>query len=119
MRRFFTFLFEFIFKSEDEALAKKGGARSQLPSNQFEELLKRRLQKWQNKPWILPEFLKIKKPLFIGAGDKIQVKADIDAARIQACKSKKAKGVYELMKTIKTQSSLVTAYADGSNMIGY
>lgn len=38
----------------------------------------------------------------MGAGDKIQVRADIDYQRIAQCKSKKAKGVYELMKTFKT-----------------
>jgi hypothetical protein len=70
-RRLFGFLFEFIFKSEDDIAGKKGDNRNQLPSNEFEVLLKRRLHKWQNKPWILPDFLKIKKPLFIGSGDKI------------------------------------------------
>jgi hypothetical protein len=62
--------------------------------------------------------MKIKKPLFIGSGDKIQVKVDIDATRIQNCKSKKAKGVYELMKTIKTGNTLSTGYSTGSNLIG-
>ena len=104
-RRLFGFLFEFIFKSEEDLEGKKGG-RSQLPSNEFEVLLKRRMLRWTNKPWILPEFLKIKKSLLIGGGDKIQVPSDIDTQRIQNCKSKKAKGVFELMKTMKTASHL-------------
>lgn len=50
----------------------------------------------------MPDFLKIKRPLFIGGGDKIHVRTDIDARRVNESKNKKVKGVYELMKTFKT-----------------
>jgi hypothetical protein len=65
-RRLFGFLFEFLFKNEEDS-----GKGKALPSNEFDVLLKRRLLKWQSKPWIMPEFLKVKKPLFTGAGEKI------------------------------------------------
>ena len=76
-RKLLGFLFEFIFKSEDD-----GDSKAAQPTNEFEVLLKRRLGKWQNKPWILPDFMKIKKPLLIGGGDRINVKEGIDYQRI-------------------------------------
>ncbi len=76
-RKLLGFLFEFIFKSEDDS-----DAKAQAPSNEFEVLVKRRMQKWQSKPWILPDFLKIKRPLFIGGGDRINVKDNVDYQRI-------------------------------------
>ena len=52
---------------------------------------------------MMPEFLKTatRRSAFVAAGDQIHVAEDIDAARIGACKSKKAKGVYELMRTFR------------------
>jgi hypothetical protein len=52
---------------------------------------------------MLPAFLKTatRRSAFVGAGDLIHVQSDIDAARIGQCKSKKAKGVYELMRTFR------------------
>ena len=38
--------------------------------------------------------------MFVGNGDKIYAARDIDAQRIANCKSKKAKGVYEMMKVL-------------------
>jgi hypothetical protein len=74
-RRILSFLFEFIFKGEDD----HGGAdKAVQPTNEFETLVKRRLQKWGGKPWIMPDFLKIKRSLFVGGGDKIHVNPDID-----------------------------------------
>eukprot|EP00347_Sterkiella_histriomuscorum_P009969 403339184 len=110
-RKLLGFLFEFIFKSEDD-----GDAKAAQPSNEFEVLLKRRLAKWQNKPWILPDFLKIKKPLFIGGGDRINVKSNIDYQRVAQSKSKKAKGVYELMLTFKN-GEMGEQYSSGQNLI--
>ena len=111
-RKLLGFLFEFIFKTEDDQDQAKGG---NLPSNSFEVLLKRRLTKWQGKPWILPDFLKIKKPLFIGGGDIINVRENIDYQRIAQCKSKKAKGVFELMMTFKT-GEVAQSYNQGANL---
>jgi hypothetical protein len=52
---------------------------------------------------MMPAFLKTatRRSAFIGGGDQIQVPADVDFQRIGACKSKKAKGVYELMRTFR------------------
>ena len=100
-RRLLGFLFEFIFKGEEEQeqLA-GGGAGKQQPSNEFEVLLRRRLNKWSHKPWMMPAFLKTatRRSAFVGGGDQIHVVPDIDQTRIGQCKSKKAKGVYELMR---------------------
>jgi hypothetical protein len=52
---------------------------------------------------MLPDFLKTatRRSAFVGAGDIIQVGKDVDLGRIGQCKSKKAKGVYELMRTFR------------------
>ena len=65
----------------------------------------------------MPEFLKIKKALFVGGGDKIHVKPDLDYQRVAQCKSKKAKGVYELMKTFKTGAN-VESYQQNAHILG-
>jgi len=104
-RRLLGFLFEFIFKGEEEQeqLSGAGAGAKQQPSNEFEVLLKRRLKQWSNKPWMMPAFLKTatRRSAFVGAGDIIQVHPDTDLGRIGQCKSKKAKGVYELMRTFR------------------
>lgn len=65
----------------------------------------------------MPDFLKVKRPLFLGAGDIIQVPQDVDLQRVGQSKSKKAKGVYELMRTFKT-GKLAETYSSNTNMIG-
>ena len=74
-RKLLGFLFEFIFKSEDE------GERHEA-SNEWEAQVQRRLAKWRGKPWVLPDFLKIKRPLFLGGGDRINVREGVDYQRI-------------------------------------
>jgi hypothetical protein len=113
-RKLLSFLFEFLFKSEDEQ--EQANKVNNQPSNEFETLVKRRLQKWQSKPWILPDFLKIKKNVFVGAGDKIKVSQDLDFQRIAQCKSKKAKGVFELMQTFKN-GTVGEDYQAGTNIL--
>jgi Protein of unknown function (DUF812) len=102
-RKLLGFLFEFIFKGEEEQDQLGGGGAKVQPSNEFEVLLKRRLGKWSHKPWMMPAFLKTatRRSAFVGAGDIIQVNPDVDLQRIGQCKSKKAKGVYELMRTFR------------------
>ena len=72
-RRVLGFLFDFIFKGEEEAeqAANGGAASKQQPSNEFDVLLKRRLTKWSAKPWMLPEFMKTatRHSAFVAAGD--------------------------------------------------
>lgn len=52
---------------------------------------------------MMPDFLKTatRRSAFVAGGDLIHVTPDIDMARIGQCKSKKAKGVYELMRTFR------------------
>lgn len=98
-RKLLSFLFEIIFKGEDD---KDNNEQSQQPSNEFEVLMKRRMLKWKGKPWIMPDFVKMKRNLCISNGDKIIIDNNIDFERVSNCKSKKAKGVYELMTSFKS-----------------
>ena len=81
-RKLLGFLFEFIFKGEEEQSQAAGGsaAGKQQPSNSFDVLLKRRLNKWSGKPWMLPEFLKTatRRCTFVGNGEVIQVAENLD-----------------------------------------
>ena len=52
-RQLFSFLFEIIFREENASAAQK---KQQRPTNQLEQLVKRRLTKWAKKPWMMPEF---------------------------------------------------------------
>jgi hypothetical protein len=61
VQQMISFLLEFLSKNEEE----KGEGES-APSQQFDVLLKRRLNKWTHKPWVLPEFLVQKKTLVLG-----------------------------------------------------
>lgn len=67
---------------------------------------------------MLPEFLKTatRHSAFVAGGDQIHVAPDLDQARIAACKSKKAKGVYELMKTFRVGEK-VELYSQGLVML--
>lgn len=48
----------------------------------------------------MPEFLKMQRPMFVGAGDQIVASADLDQKRMVNCKSKKARGVHEMMRAL-------------------
>lgn len=106
-----SFLLEFLSKNEEE-----DGKNESAPSQQFDVLLKRRLLRWTQKPWVLPEFLEAKKQLYIGGGDSIVVRQDLDAERIAQCKSKKAKGVYAMMEAMKG-AQYEERYAQGSSLL--
>ncbi len=53
-RRILSYLLEIIFKTEEGEGKKKEVA----PSNEYEVIIRRRLQRWKLKPWVLPDFLK-------------------------------------------------------------
>lgn len=110
-RKILGFLFEIMFKEDEED---QDGPANQ-PSNSYEIIFKRRLVRFKNKPWILPEFLKIQRPLMAGGGDQIQVARNLDAQRMAECKSKKVKGIYEMMKALSSQDQQqhVNAYTSG------
>ena len=92
-RKILAFLFEIMFKGDENEDQGQ-------PTNTEEILVQRRLTKFKAKPWVMPEFLKIQKPMFVGGGDKIHVPITIDAKRVAACKYKKVKGVYDMMKAL-------------------
>lgn len=54
-RRILSYLIELIFKTEEGDGSKK---KETAPSNNFEVIIRRRLQRWKLKPWVLPDFLK-------------------------------------------------------------
>jgi len=56
--------------------------------------------------------------MYIASGDQIIVPEDLDAERIANCKSKKAKGVYEMMKALTASGaqSHAAAYQGGLSL---
>ena len=112
-RKILAFLFEIMFKDDENE-----DEKNKQPTNTYEVIFKRRLTKFRAKPWIVPEFLKIQKPMFVGSGDTIVVARGLDAKRVANCKSKKVKGVYDMMNALTAQGgkSHVTAYQGGMSL---
>jgi len=52
-RKLLGYLFEIIFQSEGN----KNQVKDARPTNEAAELVRRRMLRWQKKPWILPDFL--------------------------------------------------------------
>ena len=50
-RKLLGFLFEFIFKSEENENVQK-----QRPTNEMELIVRQRLNKWKKKPWVMSDF---------------------------------------------------------------
>lgn len=94
-RKLLSFLFEFIFKEDDNSGNQQSAAVSS--RNEYKTQVRDRLAKWHKKPWLMPDFLKVKKSLFVGSGHLINVSKDIDFQRVATSKSKKTKGVYTMM----------------------
>ena len=92
-RRILSYLFEIISKQEEEKANEEGADEEK---SMFQFLLKQRMQRWVNRQWVLPQFLKHKRPCFLMSGRVIRLK-QIDFARVKASKSKKLKNVYENM----------------------
>lgn len=69
-RKLLSFLFELIFKEDDNS----GNQQSSVSSrNEHKTLVRERLAKWHKKPWLMPDFLKGNKSLFVGSGNLINV----------------------------------------------
>ena len=66
----------------------------------------------------MPEFLKMQRPMFVGSGDTIVTARNLDAKRVANCKSKKVKGVYEMMNALTASGaqSHVAAYQGGLSL---
>ena len=112
-RKLLGFFFELIFKGADDSSGKETR-----PTNQMEEILKRRLTKFSRKPWILPDFLDGQKRGLLIGGEVIQVQKDIDFDRVAACKSKKAKGVYKMMLDTLSITRAAEEYKQGIHALG-
>ena len=73
-RKLLGFLFEFLFKGETDDTKQKVTA----PTNEQEILVKRRLQAWRKKPWLLPDFFKDQKRNMLIGGEVISVSRNLD-----------------------------------------
>ena len=111
-RKILAFLFEIMFKDDEDAEDKKQ------PTNTYELRYKKRMVLFKNKPWVMPEFLKIQKPMFVGSGDIIVTDRNADVKRVANCKSKKAKGVFEMMQALSASGGQahVNAYENGMSL---
>ena len=96
-RRILSYLFELISKQEEEKANEGGGADEEKGLFQF--MLKQRMQRWLGRQWVLPHFVKHKRPSFLQSGRVIRLKP-VDFARVKASKSKKLKNVYENMMSL-------------------
>jgi len=90
-RQLLSFLFEIIFREENATASRKKNER---PTNQLEQLIRRRLTKWSKKPWLMPEFSAGQQNGMLIGGEVMHVQKDIDFERVAGSKSKKAKGIY-------------------------
>lgn len=103
-RKILGFLFEIMFKDDEEEQQAK--RQQEQPTNTFEARLTKRLHRFKDKPWVIPEFLKGQPSMFPGSGDVIttpNMEVQIDDARVAACKSKKVKGIAQMMKVLTGQ----------------
>ena len=61
----------------------------------------------QQKPWIIPDFLKVQRNLFVANGDVTPAsayEANLDSQRMENCKSKKAKGISAMMQALNGEN---------------
>lgn len=114
-RQLLGFLFELIFREENASQAKK---KQERPTNQLEQLVKRRLTKWTKKPWLMPEFADGQAQGMLIGGEVINVAKDIDFERVAASKSKKAKTLYQTMINSMSITRAADLYKSGMGPLG-
>jgi len=56
------------------------------------------MQRWQKKPWVLPDFLAGQRRQLLISGEVIACSGDIDFERVAGSKSKKIKSIYSSLK---------------------
>ena len=81
IRKILSFLFERIGQAEEGT-----GHKEEQQEANAEFILKRRLQKWRRKAWLIPEFQVGQKPNRMTSGRVIQVHEDRDVLRIGGSK---------------------------------
>ena len=69
-RKLLSFLFDLIFQGEGD---KGPQQKTQRPTNEYREIIKRRMQQWKRKPWVLPEFIEGTKRNQLVGGETIKV----------------------------------------------
>lgn len=77
-----------------------------------------RIKKWKKKPWMLPDFLEGQKRDLLIGGEVIHVDKDIDFNRVAGSKSKKAKGVYQMMRNQLSITQAADSYKQGIHTLG-
>jgi hypothetical protein len=107
IRKVLGYLFEYISKKEQEAqLATGGDAAGEFgdyrdEKDSFQFMLKRRLEKWVKKPWIMPEFYLETKTTFARNRRRIRVFDQRDKDNIANTKNKKILGIHEFLEQVK------------------
>lgn len=114
-RRLLGFLFDIIFKDEE---AEKMAQRKKEPTNQADEVLRRRLQAWKQKAWIMPDFVKGTRRNLLVGGELLVIDPKIDLERVAGCKSKKTKQMYQHMVGTLQEQIVSDQYAQGMNLLG-
>ena len=114
-RQLLGFLFEIIFREENANETKR---KQQRPTNQLEQIIKRRLTKWTKKPWQMPDFYEGQSQSMLIGGEVIHVAKDIDFDRVAASKSKKAKVVYQTMVNSLSVTRMAENYKNGVSSLG-
>jgi len=104
-----------IFREENASQAKK---KQERPTNQLEQLVRRRLNKWAKKPWMMPEFADGQAQGMLIGGEVIHVAKDVDFDRVAGSKSKKAKTLYQTMINSMTITRAADLYKSGVGSLG-
>lgn len=122
IRKILGFLFEYISKKEEEAQIAAGGEEGDLggyrdEKDSFNLSIKRRLDKWTKKPWIMPEFYLETKNTFVRNRRKIRVFEQRDNDLIANTKNKKVLGVHEFLLQVKAMTDQMNVKNENINAL--
>lgn len=95
-RKLLGYLSDIIFQSEGST---QTASKAQRPTNEYQELIRRRMLRWQKKPWIMPDFIAGQRRSLLVGSEVIPCDKDIDFQRVAASKSKKIKTIYSVIKS--------------------
>ena len=119
IRKILGFLLVYQSKKEEEIqMGEKGefGGDGEEKDN-FEFLLKKRIEKWIKKPWIMPEFYLETKNTFVKNRRKIRVFDHRDTDLISMTKNKKILGVHDYLQSIKVFNERINFKNESLNCI--
>ena len=96
IRKVLSFLFDSVAKTEETGKPEDAAQEANL-----DFMIKRRIQKWTKKVWLVPEFLLLPKPKLVERGKVIRVLEERDRETVEASKAKKLKQVSEFLEGMK------------------